>query len=65
MLETVGANLLAGEPRRRFADAGDLEKLELPQAWTSLQSQQELGNFGASLDPGSLNSAFSLYLYVV
>lgn len=49
MPETVGARLLAGEPRTGFADPGDLEKLELPQAWTSLQSQQELGNFGASL----------------
>lgn len=64
MLEAVGASLLAGEPWRRFADAGDLEKLELPQAWTLLQSQQELGNFGASLVPGSLNSVFGLYLYV-
>lgn len=38
-LESLGAG---------FADPRDLEKLELPQVWTSLQSQQELGNFGAS-----------------
>lgn len=33
-------------PDTSFADPEDLEKPKLPKTWTSLQSQQELGNFG-------------------